>query len=130
MPDSRRLRLRRSHDARIDEWRGDVGDLRVFAVARDHDPDAMLARERDELGDTKTGVANLDRMTDRKPVHRAGEELEERAEVVRVEALRRRKLPVDRPKLCLSSVTPLLKNRSIDGALPPAPGDSSRSACP
>ena len=64
------FRLGRSHDARVNEWRGHVGDLRVFGIAGDHNGDAMRSRQRDEVGALEAFVADLDGVADGEAIDR------------------------------------------------------------
>ena len=65
--------LGRSHDPRIDERRGHVGDLRIVGIAGHDHSDPVLARKRDEVGMLETLVADLDHVADREPIDRFGQ---------------------------------------------------------
>ena len=73
---------------RIDERRGDVGDLRVFAIARNDHGDLMRARKGDEARvflklSWRTSTAWRMAMT----VDGRGKQLQERGEVFGIEPL-------------------------------------------
>ena len=75
--------LGRTHNARVDEGRREIGDEGECAVARDYDRDGVGAHEVDEFGRPETAVANFNRVTDGKAVDRRRQKLQEGGEVVR-----------------------------------------------
>ena len=78
---------------RIDEVADDVGDRRIGAVLGEHDRRLELPQQCDEGRHAEAGVADLDHMAQRAPVHLARQQFEELAEIGLVEFLGRRELP-------------------------------------
>ena len=82
-----------------DEVATDIGHARILRGIGEHDPHARRAAQRDELGRLEALVPDLHRMAQLHPVLCRRQQLKERAEILRVELLRRHELPEDRPQL-------------------------------